>query len=81
MVAKGYWQLQPDDPALFPELVGSSDRELADHRAIVTYVRYAGAPPEVDAAPGQPSAIWGDPASRAWFARALWQALDATFDE
>ncbi len=54
MVAKGYWQLQPDDPALFPELIGASDREIADHRAIVTYVRYAGAPPEVDAAPGQP---------------------------
>jgi hypothetical protein len=86
MVTHGYWTLQPDDLTLFPELNGASDREIADHRAIVTYVHYAGAPPDVNAAPnttfqvtGVPHGGWGDPSSRGWFARALWQALNTYF--
>jgi hypothetical protein len=79
MVAKGYWTLQPDNPALFPELVGTTEREIRDHRMVVTYVHYAGVPPDVDATPGAAFAIWGEAAPRSWFARALWQALDSHF--
>ena len=57
-----------------------------DHRMVVTYVHYAGAPPDVaDAhAPftvATASGVkgWGDAAPRAWFARAFWPALDAYF--
>jgi hypothetical protein len=86
MINHGYWTLQPDDPTIFPDLNGPTPREIADHRALVTYVRYATAPPDVNAAPnvpflvqGVPHGDWADPSSRGWFARALWQALDSYF--
>ena len=53
---------------------------------VVTYVHYAGAPPDVARRPRQlPGARrrgaegWGDAAPRAWFARAFWPALDSYF--
>ena len=73
MVAKGYWTAQPDNPALYPSVPASSG-----HRAdIVTFVRYAGALPNQPL--GQPFDGWDQPATRAWFATALWQALDGYF--
>jgi glucose/arabinose dehydrogenase len=73
MVAQGYWQYQPDNPALYTAVPGS-----AGHRIdLATFVHYAGALPDVPA--DQPFATWNQPATRAWFARALWQALDSHF--
>jgi uncharacterized protein YkwD len=70
MVAKGRWQAQPDDPSLYPQVPASSG-----HRAdIATYVAYAGALP--DRPTSGPLNDWNGPATRAWFARALWQALN-----
>ncbi len=73
MVARGYWQPQPDNPALYPEVpVGSG------HRGdIATYVHYAGALPGFPQ--GQPLVGWDGAGNRAWFAQALWQALDSYF--
>ena len=76
MVAQGYWQAQPDDPALYPNILTSSG-----HRAdIATYVRYAGTLPGTASATAQ----WGDwsrPAPRSWFAEAEWRALNAHFGQ
>ncbi len=73
MVAKGYWQPQPDDPNLYPEVSAGSG-----HRAdIATYVHYAGALPDFPL--GQAFSGWDRAGSRAWFARVLWQALDTRF--
>jgi hypothetical protein len=72
-VAKGDWAKQPDNPRLYPGSAGST----SDHQDIVTYVFYAGAPPD---APIVLDAAWGDYASQAtrgWFARALWQTYPA----
>lgn len=72
-VNKGDWQLQPDNPRLYP---GSAE-STADHQDITTYVFYAGAPPD---APTTLDVPWGDYASeatRGWFARALWQTYPA----
>ena len=80
------WHRQPDDPTLFPELDGATPREIADHRALVTYIHYAGAPEGVNAAPntpffvaGVPQGGWGDAASRGWFTGTLWRALNSYF--
>ncbi len=73
MIAKGYWQAQPDNGALFPNLPASSG-----HRGdLATYVHYAALPPDTSVGAGWNT--WDRPASRAWFARALWQALDSYF--
>lgn len=69
MVSKGRWQQQPDDPKLYPAVP-----PISGHRAdIATFVAYAGALP--DRPLGGPFA-WDAPSSRAWFARAFWQALN-----
>jgi hypothetical protein len=70
MVATGAWRYQPDDPALFPAVPPASGHRID----LATYVHYAGLPPDLGAA--APFADWDRPAARAWFARALWQALD-----
>ena len=86
MVEHHYWTLQPDDLTLFPELNGSTPREIADHQSLVTYIHYAGAPPDVNISPGTAFKVngvtqggWGDASTRGWFARALWQALNGAF--
>ena len=69
-VSEGAWVRQPDNPRLYPGSAGT----VTDHQDIVTYVFYAGAPPD---APRSFDAPWGDgnkEATRGWFARALWQA-------
>lgn len=75
MIAQGYWLAQPDDGRLYPNVPGTTARQQADRRDIATYVHYAGALPDMPAADGQPFVGWDQPATRAWFARALWQAL------
>lgn len=76
MVARGYWaETTVDDPTIYPNVPTSSGHRLD----LVTFVQNAGAIPD---RPTNGAAAWGDwstPASRAWFARVLWQALDATF--
>jgi hypothetical protein len=75
MVAKGYWQYQPDNPALYAAVPAS-----AGHRIdLATFVHYAGALPDVPE--DQSFAGWFQSANRGWFARALWQALDSYFGE
>ncbi|HEY8598084.1 MAG TPA: S-layer homology domain-containing protein [Thermomicrobiales bacterium] len=69
MVSSNLWLQQQDDPNLYPEVPLSSG-----HRTdIATYVAYAGALPD---RPITGALDWDQPSSRAWFARALWQALN-----
>jgi hypothetical protein len=70
MVAEGYWQYQRDDPALFPAVPATSGHRID----LATYAHYLGSPPDLGA--GVPFADWDQPATRSWFARALWQVLD-----
>jgi hypothetical protein len=72
MIAKGYWALQPDDPALYPNVPADSG-----HRQdIATYVHYAGILPGT-ANPGEAWTWYAQPATRSWFAEVLWRALDS----
>jgi len=73
LVAKGFWRAQPDDPALYANVPAGSGHR----RDLATYVHYAGALP--DAPAGAPFAAWDRPSTRAWFARALWQALQSYY--
>lgn len=69
MVSKGRWQQQQDDPLVYPDVPASSG-----HRAdITTFVAYAGPLPD---RPLGAAFDWNQPSSRAWFARAFWQALN-----
>jgi hypothetical protein len=95
MVQHGYWALQPDDRSVFPDQNGAAgadpdaDQQTLDHRALVTYLHYVGAPPDVAdthapfavALAGGGTAGWADPAPRTWFARAFWPALDGYFGQ
>jgi alpha-tubulin suppressor-like RCC1 family protein len=73
MEARGYWQAQPDDPAVYPNVPASSG-----HRAdLATYAFYAGAVPGTEAAAGWGG--WAQPSTRGWFALAQWQALNSYF--
>jgi hypothetical protein len=87
MVQEGYWQLQPDDRTVFPDQNGAAgapadDQQTKDHQMIVTSVHYVTSVPDV-ADVHAPFAVatmagakgWGDPAPRAWFARAFWPAI------
>ena len=73
MVRRGLWVWQPDDAALFPSIPASSGHRVD----FATYVHYVGPPPDSDRAGAW--ADWESPATRGWFARALWQALDGTY--
>ena len=76
MVARGYWSATTvDDGTIYPNVPASSGHRLD----LLTFVQNAGA---VADRPTNGAATWGDwdtPASRGWFARVLWQALNATF--
>jgi hypothetical protein len=76
MVARGYWaEATVDDLTIYPNVPASSGHRLD----LVTFVHNAGAVPD---RPTNGAAAWGDWntfASRGWFARVLWQALDAKF--
>jgi probable HAF family extracellular repeat protein len=72
MVATGSW-VEQADTSPYPNLPDATEREKADRRAVATFVHYAGAAP--DGPTGEPWADWDQPATRGWFAQALWQAL------
>jgi hypothetical protein len=75
MVARGYWAAATsDDPTIYPNVPASSGHRLD----LVTFVRNAGPIPDRPATNGALWTDWDGPASRGWFARVLWQALDAT---
>jgi hypothetical protein len=77
MVQKGYWVEQPENPTIYPNVPHGTPAEIADHRDLVTYVHYAGALPGTDATGAW--GAWDQPATRAWFSQALWQALSSYF--
>jgi hypothetical protein len=70
MIAKGEWQLQPDDdPGLYPSVAANSGHRLD----VITYYHYAGAIPDTN-----PRSSWSaafQPSNRGWFAQALYQAI------
>ncbi|HEY8597693.1 MAG TPA: PQQ-dependent sugar dehydrogenase [Thermomicrobiales bacterium] len=71
MVERGYWTAATeDDPSIYPNVQVA----LSDRLDLVTYVRNAGAVP--DRPLGANWDDWNTPASRGWFARVLWQALE-----
>jgi hypothetical protein len=74
MVQAGYWTpITQDDPTIYPNVTADSGHRFD----LLTFVKYAGALP--DRPTGQAWADWQSPASRAWTAQALWQALSQQF--
>jgi hypothetical protein len=72
-VADGAWTSAPGDDGSYPNVPADSG-----HRAdLVTYVHHAGALPDFPDR-GAAFSAWDAPATRAWFARVLWQALDGS---
>lgn len=75
MVVKGYWiAADVDDPTVYPNVPASSGHRLD----LVTFVRNAGALPGWST--NASWASWDRPATRGWFALALWQALSSYHD-
>lgn len=74
MIAKGYWQLQPVNAGLYGGILNGTGHE-ADVATYLHYTRALGGIPDYPENGG--FASWNQPASRAWFARALWLALDS----
>ncbi|MFN8516885.1 MAG: MBG domain-containing protein [Chloroflexia bacterium] len=66
MIAKGYWDWQPNGPTPPEGAPTGHDRDMR------TFLFYVGS------IPGLPEeASWNDGATRGWFARVLWAALDS----
>ncbi|HEY8598297.1 MAG TPA: S-layer homology domain-containing protein [Thermomicrobiales bacterium] len=74
MVAKGYWQYQTDNPALYPNIPDDSGHRID----LATYVHYAGALPGGENT-GAAWGVWDQPANRGWFAEVEWRALNSYF--
>lgn len=72
MVAKGYWQYQPDDGKVYPNIPANSGHRID----VATYAHYAGALPDFPDT-SVPFPYWDLASTREWFARVLWQALDS----
>ncbi|HEY8602683.1 MAG TPA: choice-of-anchor Q domain-containing protein [Thermomicrobiales bacterium] len=70
----GYWQFQTDDNTVYPNVAPGSGHRVD----LATYVHYAG-PVRGTASSTVDFAGWDQPSSRAYFAFALWQALDSYF--
>lgn len=75
MVVGGYWQQQPDNPALFMDIPASSG-----HRSdIVTYTHYVEKEPEVaidwTAVSSRWWTVWGSPAERLYAVQGIWGAI------
>ena len=73
MVAKGYWQAQPERADLYPNVPASSGAR-AD---LATYYFYVGALPDFPTT--TPFNYWDVASTRSWFARVLWDALYSHF--
>jgi hypothetical protein len=74
MVAKGYWQPQPNAPHPYANVPAVFAPEIA------TFHHYTSAQGGIPAAPTT-TAGWNAQATRGWFARALWRALDSYFGQ
>ena len=74
MIDAGYWQRQPIDPTLFGGVLNGSGHEQ-DAATYAYYTQGRGGVPGYP--PGGPFAAWNRPATRGWFAQALWVALDS----
>jgi hypothetical protein len=74
MEDKGYWAAQPADPALYGGVLTGTGHEQ-DVATYLFYTQGQGGVPDYPAAGGFPA--WDQPATRGWFARALWAALDS----
>jgi alpha-tubulin suppressor-like RCC1 family protein len=71
MVVKGYWERQPDNAGLYPNLPASSG-----HRSdLATYLYYVEGPLPGTSSPTGSWDNWAQPASRGWFSECLWSAL------
>jgi alpha-tubulin suppressor-like RCC1 family protein len=71
MVKKGYWtQATTDDSTVYPNIPAASGHRLD----FVTYVANVGPVPGTTSAT-QNFADWNTPSTRAWFAEALWLAI------
>ena len=74
MIAQGYWSAQQIDPALFGGVLNGTGHE----QDVATYLFYT---QRVGGAPGYPTSggfgAWNQPATRGWFAQALWGALNS----
>lgn len=80
LVKQGYWTLQPDNASYFTNVPGGTDREREDRRFLVTYVHYT---QYLGGIPGQTTtdtfSNFDQPAPRAWFALALYRALQTAY--
>lgn len=80
MVYKGYWTLQADNGAYFTNIAPANERQAMDRRFLVTYAHYTQA---LGGIPGQasPTVFSGheQPASRSFFAVALYRALKTAY--
>ena len=74
MVNHGYWTFQPDNNTVYPNVAPGSGHRVD----LATYVHYAGLVRGTGSATGSFEG-WDQPSSRAYFAFALWQALDSYF--
>jgi hypothetical protein len=71
MVAKGYWTAATaDDPTVYPNIPPGSGHRLD----LVIYTANVGPVPGTSSKT-QSFDAWNQPATRAWFGQALWQAL------
>ena len=74
MVSPGYWIQQAIDPALYGGVLNGTGHE----QDVATFVFYT---QHVGGVPGYPAVgafgAWNQPATRGWFAQALWAALNS----
>jgi hypothetical protein len=80
LVKQGYWTLQADNAKYFTNVPSGTEREKEDRRYLTTYLYYT---QSLGGIPGQ--ATTGtfsgidQPAPRAWFALALYRALQTAY--
>ncbi|HEY8602649.1 MAG TPA: S-layer homology domain-containing protein, partial [Thermomicrobiales bacterium] len=74
MISQGYWSPQPSDPALFGGVLNGTGHEQ-DVATYIFYTQHGGGVPGYPVSGG--FAAWNQPATRGWFAQALWAALNS----
>jgi hypothetical protein len=74
MVDAHYWEQQPADPSLYGGVLTGTGHE-ADVATFVHYTQSVGGVPDYPVGGFFPA--WNQPATRGWFARALWAALNS----
>ncbi len=76
MVAQGYWVQQPTNAGLYGGVLVGTGHEQ-DVTTYIFYTQAFGGVPDYPAGGFFPA--WEQPATRGWFARALWTALNSYF--